>query len=119
MGAQSSKPPECSYVEPRGGTTYPLSEPRWCADGKDDATGAPLPLLLTPLPGITRRAIVAGERSLWRYAAAFPFPCDAPISLGEGCTPLVKRTLAGELSRLVVLAVSSRVRQRATPMDLE
>ena len=93
MGAQPSKP-SCDYVEPRGGATYPLSEPRWCADGKDDA-GQPLPLLLTPLPGITRRQIDTRERSLWRYKAAFPLACDEPISLGEGCTPLVRREIAG------------------------
>ena len=92
MGAQPSKP-SCDYVEPRG-ATYPLSEPRWCADGKDDA-GQPLPLLLTPLPGITRRQIDTRERSLWRYKAAFPLACDEPISLGEGCTPLVRREIAG------------------------
>jgi threonine synthase len=45
--------------------------------------------MLTPLGGMRRDQIVWSERSLWRYAAAMPLACDAPISLGEGCTPLV------------------------------
>ena len=63
---------DTAYLDPRTGRTYPLDTPRWCGD--DQA-----PLLLTPLPGITRDAIVPEERSLWRYAAALPFD---PISMG-------------------------------------
>ena len=80
----------CEYLS-RGGARYPISQPRWCADGP----GAPSPLSLTPLPGLTRDQIVREERSLWRYAASFPFQVDSPISLGEGCTPLVRRKLRG------------------------
>lgn len=79
---------DIAYLDPRTGRTYPLDTPRWCGD--DQA-----PLLLTPLPGITRDAIVAEERSLWRYAAALPFIPDDPISMGEGCTPLVPRVVGG------------------------
>jgi threonine synthase len=32
---------------------------------------------------------------LWRYRAAFPFAIDDPITLGEGATPLIPRTVAG------------------------
>ena len=78
------------YIDPRSGTVYPLSAPRWCADGKD-ANGSPIPLMLTELPGIKRAQIDTATRSLWRYRAAFPLECAAPISLGEGCTPLVSR----------------------------
>ncbi|MBV9656309.1 MAG: pyridoxal-phosphate dependent enzyme, partial [Acetobacteraceae bacterium] len=84
-----------SYLDPRSGETFPLDAPRWC--GPDGA-----PLLLTPLPGIDRSGIDTGRRSLWRYAAALPFTPDAPISLGEGCTPLLDlklrlpATLGGE-----------------------
>jgi threonine synthase len=76
------------YIDPRSGATFPLDQPRWC--GPDHA-----PLLLTPLPGLTRAQIDTTTRSLWRYRAAFPFPIDNPITLGEGCTPLVPRTIAG------------------------
>jgi threonine synthase len=76
------------YIDPRSGATFPLDQPRWC--GADRA-----PLLLTPLPGLTRAQIDTGTRSLWRYRAAFPFQIDDPITLGEGLTPLIPSTLAG------------------------
>lgn len=47
--------------------------------------------MLTEVPGITRGQIDTTTRSLWRYRASFPFDCESPISLGEGCTPLVSR----------------------------
>jgi len=84
---------ETAYLDPASGVTYPLSTPRWCGDG-----GAPL--LLTPLPGIDRDAVRAGERSIWRYAAALPFVPDDPISMGEGCTPLIPRRIAGATALL-------------------
>ncbi len=76
------------YIDPRSGATFPLDQPRWC--GPDHA-----PLLLTPLPGITRGDIDTGTRSLWRYRAALPFAVENPITLGEGCTPLIPATVAG------------------------
>jgi threonine synthase len=79
---------DIAYLDPRTGRTYPLDTPRWCGD--DQA-----PLLLTPLPGITRAAIRTEDRSLWRYAAALPFIPDDPITMGEGCTPLVPRVIGG------------------------
>ena len=75
-----------AYLDPRTGATYPLDQPRWC--GPNHA-----PLLLTPLPGLTRAQIDAATHSLWRYRAAFPFAPEQPITLGEGCTPLLPRTL--------------------------
>lgn len=77
-----------AYLDPRTGRTYPLDAPRWCGDDR-------APLLLTPLPGIGRDAIRQEDRSIWRYAAALPFVPDDPISMGEGCTPLVPRVIAG------------------------
>jgi threonine synthase len=77
-----------AYLDPRTGRTFPLNEPRWCGPGQE-------PLLLTPLPGMTRAAIAGGTRSLWRYRAALPLPVDDPITMGEGCTPLIRRTLHG------------------------
>jgi threonine synthase len=77
-----------AYLDPRTGQTFPLDTPRWC--GPDQA-----PLLLTELPGLTRDQIDAATRSLWRYRAALPFAIDDPITLGEGCTPLLRRFLYG------------------------
>ncbi|MBB5688232.1 pyridoxal-phosphate dependent enzyme [Roseomonas alkaliterrae] len=79
---------DTAYLDPRTGRTWPLDTPRWCGEGR-------APLLLTPLPGITRDAIRTEERSIWRYAAALPFAPEDPISMGEGCTPLVPRVIAG------------------------
>jgi threonine synthase len=77
-----------SYLDPRSGRTYPLERPRWC--GEDRA-----PLLLSDLPGMGRADIAGNLRSIWRYAAALPFLPARPISLGEGCTPLVELALEG------------------------
>ncbi len=77
-----------AYLDPRTGRTWPLETPRWCGpDGQ--------PLMLTDLPGIGRDDIVREDRSIWRYRAALPFLPEAPISLGEGCTPLLARDYAG------------------------
>jgi threonine synthase len=76
------------YIDPRTGASFPLDRPRWC--GVDKA-----PLLLTPLPGLTRAQIDTTTRSLWRYRAALPFQIDDPITLGEGMTPLIAQTVGG------------------------
>ena len=39
--------------------------------------------------------IDTGRRSLWRYAAALPVDVPDPITMGEGCTPLVSRRWRG------------------------
>jgi threonine synthase len=75
-----------AYLDPRTNHTYPIATPRWCGDD-----GAPL--LLTPLSGLTRDQIDTKTRSLWRYRAALPFSPEHPITLGEGRTPLIPRTL--------------------------
>lgn len=75
--------PPC-YVDPKTGRQYPLSEPRWRSD---DAN----PLMLTELPGITRADFDVRERSIWRYRAALPVVIDRPVSMGEGCTPLIEK----------------------------
>ena len=76
--------PGASYVDPRNGRTYPLDVPRWCSDDR-------APLLVTPGAGIARDDIDGRTRSLWRYRAAFPADIAKPITLGEGCTPLVEQ----------------------------
>lgn len=77
-----------AYLDPRTGQTFRLDQPRWC--GTDHA-----PLLLTPLPGLTRSGIDTATRGLWRYRAALPISVADPITLGEGGTPLLTRTLHG------------------------
>jgi threonine synthase len=78
-----------SYVDPRNGKRYPLDIPRWCSDDRT-------PLLITPGDGLSRDDIDGRSRSLWRYRAALPVDIARPISLGEGCTPLVQQAW-GEL----------------------
>jgi threonine synthase len=80
--------PELAYLDPHSGRTWPLDDPRWCGD-------AGQPLLLTEQPGIGPADIERGERSLWRYRAVLPPLAGAPISLGEGCTPLIERSFHG------------------------
>jgi threonine synthase len=72
------------YVDPVDGQTFPLGLPRWRSD-------AGRPLMITALPGITRADIVHEDRSLWRYRAALPIEITDPVTLGEGCTPLLQR----------------------------
>ncbi|MEV6653502.1 threonine synthase [Streptomyces sp. NPDC051219] len=78
-----------SYVDQRSGRTYPIDDLRWRGDD-----GAPL--TVSPQPGITRGDVDTGTRSLWRYRAALPLDITRPVSLGEGCTPLVEKSWAGE-----------------------
>ncbi len=77
-----------AYLDPRTGAIFPLDLPRWCGPARQ-------PLLLTPLPGLCRNQIDAATRSIWRYRAALPFQPSDPISLGEGCTPLLQRQIHG------------------------
>ena len=76
------------YIDPRSGQTWSLAVPRWCGD-------AGQPLALTPGPGLRAEHIDPATRSLWRYRSAFPLPHTIPITMGEGCTPLLKRDLHG------------------------
>lgn len=77
-----------AYLDPRTGQTFPLDQPRWC--GKDRA-----PLLLTAMDGIGPEDIDRGTRGLWRYRAAVPLSDAEPVTLGEGGTPLLARSIAG------------------------
>jgi threonine synthase len=77
-----------AYVEASTGRLYPIEEPRWRGDDGR-------PLMITPLNGISSADIEKGERSIWRYAASFPVKVTDPLSLGEGCTPLVERRWQG------------------------
>lgn len=79
-------PASATYLDPRSSETFPIDIPRWCGT-------AMAPLMLTDLPGITRAQIDTRKRSLWRYAASLPMPVADPITMGEGCTPLLRRRL--------------------------
>lgn len=80
-GCETGAMPPDRYLDPRSGRTYPIDARRWRGDD-----GAPL--TLAARPGIGPGDVDTGVRSLWRYRAALPFD-GAPVSLGEGCTPLV------------------------------
>lgn len=92
-GARATLRAMPSYIDPRSGRTYPLETPRWCGDD-----GAPL--LVSDLPGIGRDEIAGGIRSIWRYAAALPFLPARPVTMGEGCTPLVEHEVGGTTALL-------------------
>ncbi len=81
-----------AYVDAVSGERYPISQPRWRSD-------AGAPLMITALPGIGRDRIDARVRSLWRYAAALPVDVADPITMGEGCTPLVSLKWRGVPAR--------------------
>ena len=77
-----------TFIEPQTEQSYPLSEQRWRAPNGN-------PLLISDLPGITREEVNLEERSIWRYARSLPVQISQPISLGEGCTPLVRSEIDG------------------------
>jgi threonine synthase len=79
--------PAAAYVDPATSRTYPLDVPRWRSDDGG-------PLMVTPLPGISRGEIDTTTRSQWRYRAALPIAI-APVTMGEGCTPLVEKPWGG------------------------
>jgi threonine synthase len=77
-----------AYLDPETGQRLSLDTPVWRGPSGR-------PLMITPLAGIARGDIDRGQRSLWRYAKSLPLPVAAPITLGEGCTPLVRRRIDG------------------------
>ena len=64
------------YVDPSTGRTYPLDEARWRADNGHY-------LDLSPGPGLTRREIEPGRRSVWRYARALGVGVEHAVSLAR------------------------------------
>ena len=81
-----------TYIDPVNQSTYPLTEKIW----RSPSGG---PLMLTPLAGIRRHEIDQSLRSIWRYRASFPLRIEKPVSLGEGCTPLIKSEYEGRPCR--------------------
>ena len=73
---------EAFLVDENSGKKYDLWEPRWCSEEKS-------PLSFSKTEGITPQSIKNSTRSIWRYEKAFPCKIPDPVSLGEGCTPLV------------------------------
>lgn len=71
-----------SFVDPVTNENYPLDLPIWRSPVGN-------PLMITSLPGIRRGDIDTRNRSIWRYQSALPIKVDKPVTLGEGCTPLV------------------------------
>ncbi|WP_052852182.1 threonine synthase [Streptomyces avicenniae] len=89
METRPPTPPAPCLIDQRTDRAYPLDPLRWCGDD-----GAPL--TVSPLPAVPPSGIDTAERSLWRYRAALPAPAThAPVSLGEGRTPLLERTWEG------------------------
>ncbi|OJF16003.1 pyridoxal-phosphate dependent enzyme [Couchioplanes caeruleus] len=81
------------FLVDRSGRRYPLDEPRWRGDDGS-------PLMVAPLPGITRADVDTSVRSAWRYAAALPVPIAHPVTLGEGWTPMLPLDLDGVVLRV-------------------
>ena len=75
-------------VDEVDGTTYPIAAARWQSDAGHT-------LRVSGLPGLTAPDIDRRQRSLWRYHRALPIDIREPVSLGEGCTPLVRRRFRG------------------------
>lgn len=102
-----------SLIDEVGGRIYPIEEPRWCSDDRTT-------LRVSDLGGITRNTIDRAERSLWRYRAALPIQLLAPVSLGEGCTPLVRRDFRGHeaLFKLEWFAPSGSFKDRGASVML-
>ncbi|HEV7799817.1 MAG TPA: pyridoxal-phosphate dependent enzyme [Burkholderiales bacterium] len=84
-----------SYLDSRSNVLYRLDERRWRSD-------AGHPMMITTLPGIGRDDIDSGVRSIWRYRASLPVRIEQPVSLGEGCTPIIEKPW-GALSPLFKL----------------
>ncbi len=76
------------YLDLATGDSWPLDPPRWSSPARH-------PLSLSPMPGIGRSEIESATPGLWRYRAALPLPEAPPITMGEGMTPLIERTLYG------------------------
>ena len=76
------------YVDPRTDEEYSIDTPIWRSPNGN-------PLMLSQLQGIGRKDIVTSTRSIWRYRKAFPLDVSEPISMGEGCSPLVNANYDG------------------------
>jgi threonine synthase len=71
------------YIDPVSQDRYELDEIRWQSNYAN-------PLSVSNLDGIVKAEIDKTKRSIWRYSGSLPLKIDQPVSLGEGCTPLIK-----------------------------
>lgn len=77
------------YLCPACGATRTIETPLWrCPACKSH-------LNLTDGPGLTPDEIDKDVASLWRYAAALRVPRRSAVSLGEGLTPLIRKSWDG------------------------
>lgn len=74
------------YVDPADGTEFDLEKPLWRSPAGN-------PLMISDLPGIDPAKIDRSVRSIWRYQAALPVTIPDPITMGEGLTPLVRKSI--------------------------
>jgi threonine synthase len=77
-----------NYHCPACARVYATDRPLWrcdCGSHLNLATGQ----------AFARGVIVAGEASLWRYAAALALSSTPRVALGEGWTPLLRRNWSG------------------------
>ena len=71
------------YIDSITGATYPLAQPRWRGDSGGHVN-------LGAAPGLKRGEIDGSIRSLWRYRKALLVNAGDAVTMGEGCTPLVR-----------------------------
>ncbi len=77
-----------TFTDPATGRHFPIDATIWRAPSGS-------PLMMSELAGIGAGDIDTSRRSLWRYGAALPFAIDDPVTLGEGCTPLLRSRYDG------------------------
>jgi threonine synthase len=77
-----------NYIDSVTGETYPLDQPRWCADNGNY-------LNLGRAPGLKRADIDRESYSVWRYAKGFLASARHAVSMGERWTPLISREWDG------------------------
>ncbi|MFD9567585.1 threonine synthase [Streptomyces sp. NPDC059994] len=86
-----SRPPGASaatYRCPQDGTRAPVEAAApWCCP----ASGGPWDLDFAA-GAVELKSLAGRVGSLWRYAEALPLDGPPPVTLGEGCTPLVPLT---------------------------
>ena len=82
FGATGGPTAQPQYLEPLSGETHSIEMPRWRSESGR-------PFVITPGAGISPEGIDREVRSLWRYRRAFALASAAPVTLGEGRTPLV------------------------------
>jgi threonine synthase len=71
------------YIDQVTQERYELDEIRWQSNHAN-------PLSVCSLDGIVEAEIDKENRSIWRYSGSLPLKIDQPVSLGEGCTPLIR-----------------------------